>query len=596
MRIASWVRALAVDFDGTLTTGDRPAVAVLSALAEFRAAGRCAVLVTGRIWEELLGVFPDAAAHFDLIVAENGGVLVGNHVLRPLADPVDPLLDEGLRALRVPFRRGRVLLATHAEYGPQVAEVAQRLAVECQLVRNRGELMILPSGVSKGVGIVRALDEAGLSHHNAIAVGDAENDYSLLAACELGVAVANAVEHLRERADLVTTQPNGAGIVELLSGDLVAGDRRISPARWHIEVGTTVSGDAVRIPASGTRLLIAGPSASGKSYVAGLVAERLIRLGYTVLVSDPEGDHERLGELPGVVRLGGGEPVADPERIVHLLAHRATSVVLDLIGVPDAELDDLFAHLPPVVEAFRAATGRPHWVVIDEAHHALGHCGPARPFYTPGHSFCVVTYQPDQLPDEVIATLGVSLLLPGTVVSERLERLAGWPAGVEQSLVSLHPGQVLVLRRASADRGAGPPALQVTTLAARETLHVRHRHKYVIELVPPERRFYFRGPAGAPTGRVAGNLAELHRELARCSDDVLRHHVQAGDLSRWLGDVFADEELAAAVRELEAEADVTGTAPLDELRTALLLAIETRYFAPPRPPVALGGSPPVSRR
>jgi hydroxymethylpyrimidine pyrophosphatase-like HAD family hydrolase len=577
MHVGPQLRALAVDFDGTLTMGGRPADEALAALARFRGMGRQTLLVTGRIWDELLGVFPDVVAHFDLIVAENGAVLFHNGILRPIAERVDPLLDERLRAAGVPFRRGRVLLATTAAHAVTVAVVKADVGVECQLVRNRGELMLLPPGVTKGWGVTHALSEAGLSHHSTYAVGDAENDYSLLAACEVGVAVANAIEHVRERADLVTGRPDGAGIVELLHGDVVSGRRVLHPARWHIDVGIGLDGRPVRIPSSSITLLVTGPSGSGKSYVAGLLAERLIRLDYTLLISDPEGDYERVGDLPGVIRLGG-VPLPPPEQIASLLSHRAGSIVLDLSEVsPDARAE-LFAHLPPVIEAYRAARGLPHWVLLDEAHQPLGASGPSRQFFTPGHGYCIVTYVPEDLSDTVLRTLDVSVLLPGTRVTDRVRRLARWPGdALDRALDALVPGQILVVRRPGLASDA--PEVQVAQVGARETLHVRHRHKYVAGMLPPHMRFRFYAAEGRDTGAVAGNLAEFHRELARCHDDVLRHHAGRHDFSRWFDHVFTDEDLATAVRRIEDEVEIRGDP--NESREALLLEIETRYLAAP---------------
>jgi hypothetical protein len=71
--------------------------------------------------------------------------------------------------------------------------------------------------------LVEALGELGLSPHNTIAVGDAENDHSLLEVAEIGVAVANAVESLRHHADVVLDLPDGAGVAELVRGPLVSG-------------------------------------------------------------------------------------------------------------------------------------------------------------------------------------------------------------------------------------------------------------------------------------------------------------------------------------------------------------------------------------
>ena len=41
--------------------------------------------------------------------------------------------------------------------------------------------MVLPSGVNKATGLSAALVELGLSRHNVVAVGDAENDHALRA-------------------------------------------------------------------------------------------------------------------------------------------------------------------------------------------------------------------------------------------------------------------------------------------------------------------------------------------------------------------------------------------------------------------------------
>jgi len=59
------------------------------------------------------------------------------------------------------------------------------------------------------------------------------------------------------------------------------------------------------LPASQVNLLFVGGSGVGKSYAAGLLAERLIELDYSVCFIDPEGDHAPLGRLPKVLTVGG---------------------------------------------------------------------------------------------------------------------------------------------------------------------------------------------------------------------------------------------------------------------------------------------------
>src|SRR5690606_29094224 len=135
-------RAVAVDFDGTLTPAARPTEEVLGALAAARAEGRAIVLVTGRIVDELRAIFPDHARHVDLVVAENGAVLATPNGLLPLGRPIPAALDAALADEGIPFRRGRVILATRGEHDVLLLEAIRRLGLDCQLVRNRGELMV----------------------------------------------------------------------------------------------------------------------------------------------------------------------------------------------------------------------------------------------------------------------------------------------------------------------------------------------------------------------------------------------------------------------------------------------------------------------
>jgi predicted mannosyl-3-phosphoglycerate phosphatase (HAD superfamily) len=86
--MSSYFKAIAVDYDGTLTEDDYPPECVLSSLQEARDAGMALLLVTGRVVSDLLHVFPDAEQRFDVIVAENGAVIRRDGVSHPLTTPV----------------------------------------------------------------------------------------------------------------------------------------------------------------------------------------------------------------------------------------------------------------------------------------------------------------------------------------------------------------------------------------------------------------------------------------------------------------------------------------------------------------------------
>ncbi len=232
-------RALATDFDGTLATHGEVYPATVAALQEFAASGRKLILVTGRELPDLQGRLPGLHL-FDRVVAENGAVLfrpsTGQEKL--LCEPANERLVDCLRDRGVPLAVGRAILATREPYEVTVIEAIRELGLELHVIFNKGAVMVLPSGINKGTGLRRALDELGLSHHGLAGIGDAENDHALLGACECGVAVANALPALKQRADLVTRQEHGAGVAELIQR-ILADDlpRPVSRARRPRYVG-----------------------------------------------------------------------------------------------------------------------------------------------------------------------------------------------------------------------------------------------------------------------------------------------------------------------------------------------------------------------
>lgn len=215
-------RAVAFDLDGTLAEDGRVSESAMAAIKSSRAELRM-ILVTGRVLDELDAQFPGLRSEFDAVVTENGAVLATRAGVRPLASPVERKVGQALAARGVDARPGQVLLAVAGHDAGVAVDVITALGLDCQVVHNRAAAMILPAGVTKGTGLLAALDELGLSAHNTIAVGDAENDLALLQSAEVGAAVANAVPSLAAAADLRLAGPAGAGVAELLTGELING-------------------------------------------------------------------------------------------------------------------------------------------------------------------------------------------------------------------------------------------------------------------------------------------------------------------------------------------------------------------------------------
>ncbi|MBS2028692.1 MAG: HAD hydrolase family protein [Deltaproteobacteria bacterium] len=567
--------AVATDYDGTLTQGGRPTDAVLAALARTRAAGRRVVLVTGRILAELQRDFPDVEQHFDALVLENGAVVRSALGHRRVVLGVSEALDAALRDAGIAFRRGEAILATQADAAGIALGAIAKLGLDAQLVRNRSELMITPSGVSKGTGVREALGDLGVSVHCAVAVGDAENDHALLDACELGVAVGNAVDALKARADVVLAKPAGEGVMELLEGPILSGASTLRPRRWQVELGLGLDGAPVHIPGSGANLLVAGESGCGKSYMAGLITERLIGLGYSACVIDPEGDYEALGHLRGVMVVGGDSPLPTPGQLPAALRHRFGSLVVDLSHLPPESragyVNDALAEL----QRLREATGSPHWIVVDEAHVPFGEGAPTDPdLDLDEKGLCLVTYLPERLKPHVLSEMDLFLFPLPKSGRARPGLLA--PAGVDVAPL-VTPGRSAVL----VDGRGSPP--RTFHIAARHSVHVRHWHKYMHAQLPVHLHFLFRAPDNAVLC-AAGNVSELHHDLLGVPGASVAHHAAQGDFSRWAAGSLQDRDLADALAKAERSLG-QGT---EAVRHGLLEAIERRYLeagpaAAPRP-------------
>lgn len=565
--------AVAIDYDGTLADADRPHPQALAALAEARAVGRKVVLVTGRLLQDLRAAFPEADDYTDVIVAENGAVLARGCEQRLLAAPLPAELGSALAAQGVAVRAGQVLLACDGAAEPVVLAEVRRLGLECQLIRNRNALMVLPAGASKGAGLAAGLAELGLSCHNTAAIGDAENDHSLLAAAELSVAVGNAVDALKDEADLVMADADGIGVASFLRGPVLAGRARVRPARWRVTLGSQADGTAVSIPASQVNVLVTGVPQRGKSYLAGLIAERLIRLGYSVVVVDPEGDHVGLSRLPGVLVAGSGGSLPSAASLAELVRHHPGGVVLDLSAVPAASRAGYLQAAQLQLEALRAETGLPHWVILDEAQLPLAR--DATTFLEPAATgYCLVTYRPEELRPEALMAIDVIIALAGdddTRTADLLAAVGAMPRTAAAALLrDADRGQAVLVDRASPRTGT------VFSIGHRETSHMRHWHKYTAGQLAAGRRFYFRSDWHTATGATAGSLGELAHELATCDDRVIIHHCQQGDFSRWVHDVLGDPPLAAAIARIEST-EPAGAASAAQARAALLSAIHQRY-------------------
>ncbi len=220
-------RAIACDYDRTLADDGLVVPETVDALRRGRASGCRLILITGRALDDLRTVFSDLSL-FDLVVAENGALLfdpaLGSEELLCASPPASFL--RLLRGRGVPFKVGKRVLATTRPHEIDILQLVKQMNLGLEVVFNRESVMVLPSGVDKGTGLTAALAKLGIARAEVVGLGDAENDLPFLHLCGFSVAVANAIDSLKEQVDLVTRSEYGAGVVEII-------DRVVAGANLH---------------------------------------------------------------------------------------------------------------------------------------------------------------------------------------------------------------------------------------------------------------------------------------------------------------------------------------------------------------------------
>ncbi|AMY10763.1 Sugar phosphatase YidA [Luteitalea pratensis] len=568
--------AIALDYDGTIASGDVLDPSAQDAIAATRARGIVVVLVTGRILDQLRRVAGDL--HFvDGVIAENGAVMhfPDSGRTSALAPPVPEEFVAELSRRGIPFAAGRCLVDADANDAPRLLDIIRTLELPLVLIFNHGRVMVASQGVSKATGLNVVLETLRLSARNTVAIGDAENDHELLRLAEVGVAVAWGRKALQASADIVLDGTGPAAVGDYLRTLAAAGTLPIPPrARRRLLLGTLADGREFSLAVRGRNVLVTGDATSGKSWVAGLLCEQLILHGYSVCVVDPEGDYSSLEGLPGVTVLGRDDAPPTSRELLRALRYPDRSVVLDLSRLP---YDDKFHYVRailPALNVFRRRTGLPHRILLDEAHYYLHDTDAPQLLDFEHNGYTVVTYCASRLPPAVLTSTEVMIVTRESNPAEmdalraRCRGCAAIDASRWAVLGHLKVGQAVALP--ITEEAAGE--LRLFTIAPRLTTHVRHREKYVDVPVSSDRAFVFRTDGHA--GQRIRTLRQFVSALETTSKPLLAGYIGRGDFSRWIGDVFGDRALAAELQALERR---HGAGPREETLREMVSAVRHRY-------------------
>jgi HAD superfamily hydrolase (TIGR01484 family) len=563
--------ALVTDFDGVVANNGKASPTALTAIGRLRSSGRRAILITGRRLSNLLESCPDLSS-FDYVVAENGAVVYEPRTRAEtlLGKPPPPEFAKRLKELGVdPVEIGRVIVATWMPHQTAVLQAIQETGLELHITFNRAAVMALPAGVNKASGMVYALRKLGLSPHEAVGVGDSENDHSFLARCECAATVANAVPSIRKAASLVARASNGDGLAEIID-ELIATDLSRMQGKLKqnlLPIGRRGDGSLVTVPPYGMNLLVAGPSGSGKSTVAAGIVERLADQAYQLCIIDPEGDY---GTLPDIITLGNQSHPVSVNEVLSMLEDPKITLNVNLLGIPLADRPELFGQLFPSLQAMRTRTGRPHWIILDEAHHMLpaewAPVGRALPQHL-GETVLVTVHPYHVAPTvlslvDAIIAVGPSPQRTIQKFAEAIGKSFDWPDGLafeKGKAVIWFPGV------------EGPFSIEIIAGTAER---IRHHRKYA-EGNMRYRSFFFRGPDNRHNLR-AHNLAIFSQIADGIDEKTWLFHLHRGDYSRWFRGAVKDRYLADQAEQIERRQDLSGR----ETRELIRSLVASRYTLP----------------
>ena len=139
------------------------------------------------------------------------GSLIGMN-FRVIADVRQDLKEEPVKCLAINYEEQTDLLKIQSWIRENMEQ-----EVDCFFSCNQ-YLEVVPKGMSKGEAVKMLCRMMDVDIEDAVAVGDAANDLSMIEAAGIGVAMANATPDVKKIADYITQRDNNHdGIMEVVA-------------------------------------------------------------------------------------------------------------------------------------------------------------------------------------------------------------------------------------------------------------------------------------------------------------------------------------------------------------------------------------------
>jgi hypothetical protein len=220
------------------------------------------------------------------------------------------------------------------------------------------------------------------------------------------------------------------------------------------------------------------------------------------------------------------------------------NAVVNLLGVPLHDRPGFFASLAGHLDAMRARLARPHWLVLDEAHHLVPASAPE--FAHDWRGSLSLTVEPAGIATHVLAAM-TALVAVGPKAREIVESFCELVGGQRPTIPKAPPGDdhVWYWQPHAA-------AIEVLTVAPPRQEHLRHLRKYAHGELGEDKSFYFRGPKGRLNLR-AQNLALFAQIADGIDDETWLYHLRRHDYSRWIADKIGDADAAQVIAAIESD-------------------------------------------
>ena len=202
-------KLIGLDMDGTLLNSKKKITPEnMAAIEKAFSQGKEVVLSTGRSVAELRE-YTDIIKGLKYLVCISGAMVYDLehfhlNVYKELLNNVATKVDNVFEYCKQKGQSASKINIYHST--PEAREVTKKILSKYDLVFNYAEensLEVSPANVTKGTGLTWLCNHLGFGINKAIDVGDAENDMDAIATAGLGVAMANAIDKVKEIADVV---------------------------------------------------------------------------------------------------------------------------------------------------------------------------------------------------------------------------------------------------------------------------------------------------------------------------------------------------------------------------------------------------------